>query len=212
MNFKPFNPDGDTRKFRNHLPHWRQAGVMYFVTTRLADSIPQGTLRAWHEERDIWLRVNGCTTSADVDTVPEKTRTEFHQRFTAKFHELLDAGAGACLLHDSENARIVGDALRFFDGERYSLGDFVVMPNHLHALVTPAAGHELSRILQSWKRFSAVEINRRIARTGSLWQAESFNHIVRSEEHLGRFRRYIAENPVKAKLRAGEFLHWRAAE
>ena len=212
MNFKPFNPDGDTRKFRNHLPHWRQAGVMYFVTTRLADSIPQGTLRAWQQARDIWLRVNGCTTSADVEKLPEKVRAEFHRRFTARFHELLDAGAGACLLRDSENARIVGDALRFFECERYSLGDFVVMPNHLHALVTPAAGHDLSRILQSWKRFSALQINRRIARTGSLWQAESFNHIVRSEEHFTRFRRYIAENPVKARLRAGEFLHWRATE
>ena len=212
MNFKPFNPDGETRKFRNHLPHWRQAGVTYFITTRLADSIPQGTLRAWQEERDIWLWVHGCAAATDVEKLPEKTRAEYHQRFTMKFHELLDAGAGACQLRDSDNARIVGDALRFFDAERYGLGGFVVMPNHLHALVAPADGHELSEILHSWKRFSAREINKRIGRTGTLWQAESFNHIVRSEEHLVRFRRYIAENPVKARLREGEFLHWRAPE
>jgi type I restriction enzyme R subunit len=210
VNFKPFNPDGETRKFRNHLPHWRQEKVTYFVTTRLADSIPHGTLHVWQQERETWLRVHGCAVPANVEMLPESTRAEFHRRFTAKFHEFLDAGEGACLLRDSENARIVGDALRFFDGERYGLGDFVVMPNHLHVLVAPAAGHELSVILQSWKRFTAREINRRIACTGSLWQSESFNHIVRSEEQFARFRRYIAENPVKARLREGHFLHWRA--
>ena len=212
MNFKPFNPDGETRKFRNHLPHWRQEDVTYFVTTRLADSIPQGTLRAWQQERDTWLRVHGCAVPADAEKLPEKTRAEFHRRFTAKFHDFLDAGDGACPLRDPENARIVGDALRFFEGDLYGLGDFVVMPNHLHVLVAPAAGHELSGILQSWKRFTAREINKRLGQTGTLWRAESFNHIVRSEEQFARFRRYIADNPVKARLRDGEFLHWRAPE
>jgi REP element-mobilizing transposase RayT len=82
------------------------------------------------------------------------------------------------------------------------------MPNHLHVLVTPTPPHELSDILHSWKRFSAREINKLVGREGAFWQAESFNHIVRSEAQFERFRRYIAENPAKARLGEGEFLLW----
>ena len=139
---------------------------------------------------------------------PERTRREYHAHFTAKFHEYLDAGAGACTLRQPAAAEIVAGALGFFDGQRYELGDFVAMPNHLHLLVTPLEAHELSDILQSWKRHTAREINKLSARRGTFWQAESFNHIVRSEAQLDRFRRYIAENPAKARLREGEYLHW----
>jgi REP element-mobilizing transposase RayT len=209
--FKPFDPDAEVRKFRNHLPHWRQAGVTYFVTTRLADSVPQGTLRQWREERDLWLRLHDCADAADIERLPDRTRREYHARFTAKFHEFLDAGTGACWLRRPEAAAIVASALRRFDGARYALGDFVVMPNHLHALVTPSPDDDLSDILHSWKRFSAREINKLAGREGTFWQAESFNHIVRSEAQLDRFRRYIAENPAKARLRKGEYLLWQAA-
>jgi hypothetical protein len=130
MEFKPFDPAAETRKYRNHLPHWRQPGVTYFVTARLADSIPQTTLQIWMNERDVWLRVNGCTSTSDVETLPEWKRKEFHK------------------------------------------------------------------------------INQRLGRTGALWQAESFNHIVRSEEQLTKFRTYIGENPVRARLGLGEYLLW----
>jgi REP element-mobilizing transposase RayT len=206
--FTPFDPDAETQKFRNHLPHWRQADVTYFVTTRLADSVPQRTLRAWNEEREIWLCANGCPSLEKVESLPDELRHEYHARFTAKFQNYLDAGEGACHLRRPEAASIVADALRFFDAKRYHLGEFVVMPNHLHLLVTPVTGAELSSILHSWKRFTAREINKLLGREGRLWQAESFNHIVRSEVQLERFRRYIAANPVKARLRQGEYLLW----
>lgn len=210
MPFQPFNPDADVRKFRNHLPHWRQAGVTYFVTTRLADSVPHSTLRQWTKERDIWLHANGCADKSDIEQLPDKTRHEYHTRFTAKFHEYLDSGWGECWLRRPEAAAIVAGALRHFDGERYVLDDCVVMPNHLHALVTPNPPHELSDILHSWKLFSARAINKLLGREGPFWQAESFNHIVRSEAQFERFRCYIADNPVKARLRPGEFLLWKS--
>lgn len=184
MPFKPFDADAETRKFRNYLPHWRQAGVTYFVTTRLADSIPQQTLKARQEERAIWLKANGCASNADVESLPERTRREYHAHFTAKFHDYLDAGAGACTLRRPAAAEIVAGPLRFFDGQRYELGDFAVMPNHLHLLVTPLEAHELSEMLQSWKRHTARQINKLSAREGAFSQAESFNHIVRSEAQV----------------------------
>ncbi len=205
MAFQPFNPDADVRTFRNHLPHWRQSGVTYFVTTRLADSIPHETLLQWKEERDLWLQVYDCA-AGDLERLPESVRREYHRRFTKKFHEYLDAGSGQCGLRTSEAASIVAGALRHFDGDRYTLGDFVVMPNHLHVLVTPIAPYELSSILHSWKRFSAQQVNKLLHQTGPSWQDERFNHIVRSEEQLDRFQQYIKDNPRKAHLRDGEYL------
>lgn len=208
--FQPFSPNAETRVFRNRLPHWRQPGVTYFITTRMADSVPHGVLRQWQVERENWLRSNDCKEPEDLDGLPDKIRREYHERFTAAWHRFLDAGSGECALRDPENACVVASALRHFDGERYLLDDFVVMPNHLHVLVTPAPGHELSDILKSWKGFAARQINQRTGRSGALWQPESFNHIVRSPEQLERFRRYIEENPVKGRLRCGEYLLWQA--
>jgi REP element-mobilizing transposase RayT len=99
----------------------------------------------------------------------------------------------------NEKARaIVENALRHFDGERYHLDEFIVMPNHVHVLVIPLPPHELSDILHRWKSFTAKEINRLLGRSGPLWQKESFDHIVRSPESLQRFRQYIRDNPRRS--------------
>lgn len=87
------------------------------------------------------------------------------------------------------------DVLRFFDGQRYELGESVVMPNHAHALVTPWGEHELTDILHSWKSYSAKKINQMCGRQGHFWQKESFDHIVRSPEQLERIAQYIRDNP-----------------
>src|SRR5437867_563837 len=100
MGFQPFDPHGDTITYRLHLPHWRQSGVTYFLTTRLADSLPQAKLREWQHERDCWLQARGCRKPADLERLPEKERREFHRYFTAKFHAWLDAGEGACWLRN----------------------------------------------------------------------------------------------------------------
>lgn len=206
MEFRSFDPHGEVTTYRLHLPHWRQPGVTYFLTTRLGDSLPQAKLAEWKEERENWLRARSCRTVADLERLAAKERHDFHRHFTAKFHAWLDAGYGACWLRRPDAARIVADALRFFAGERYLLGDFVVMPNHLHVLVTPAPDHELSEIVRSWKTFTARQINGLLGRSGAFWQAETYDHIVRSEEQLAHYCRYIAENPLKAKLREGEYL------
>lgn len=77
------------------------------------------------------------------------------------------------------------------------------MPNHIHALLEPVPGVMLGDILQRWKGGSAREINLALGRSGSLWQVEPFDHIVRSEAQLQHFRRYVAMNPNKARLQRG---------
>jgi REP element-mobilizing transposase RayT len=95
--------------------------------------------------------------------------------------------------------------IRLFDARRYALDEFVIMPNHVHALLQPLGGAKLSDIVAPWKKFSARQINAGLKRRGALWQAEWFDHIVRDRERLEKFRVYILGNPAKAGLRSGEF-------
>ncbi len=121
-------------------------------------------------------------------------KREFYERFPARLQHWLDQGYGECVLEEQDCKKIVEGALRHFDGQRYDLDEFVIMPNHVHVLVTPKAGHELSKILHSWKSFTATEINKRIGKSGAFWQKESFDHIVRSPAQVERIRQYIKEH------------------
>ena len=88
----------------------------------------------------------------------------------------------------------------------------VVMPNHCHVLVTPGDGVNLTKWMGSVKKFSARKANAATARTGSsLWQEESYDHIVRDRDELARIRRYINSNPKQAKLPEGTYAYHRAA-
>jgi REP element-mobilizing transposase RayT len=98
-----------------------------------------------------------------------------------------------------ETRLLVETALRHFDGVRYRLGEHVIMPNHVHALVMPLAPWTLSEILHTWKSYTAKQINRELGQTGPFWQKESFDHIVRSEAALTHFTRYIRDNPKGKK-------------
>lgn len=204
MPFQPFNPDDLLHIHRQKLPHWRQWGTTYFVTSRLADSIPKPVADLWRSERDKWLKAHGISIVADLEASSDETlRHTYHRRFTARFHELLDAGHGECLLQQPECAALVVSRLLAGHAKAYRLDAWVVMPNHFHVLIEPAEKQTLGEIVRHWKGGSAFDINRRLKRQGSLWQQEPFDHIVRSEAQLRHFRRYVAENPKKARLRSG---------
>ena len=202
---KPFDPRAPVRIHEMHLPHWRQDGVTYFITSRLADSMPRERLEQWCEERAAWLKARGLHSVAELDQLPARERHDVHRHFTAEWHRWLDAGYGACVLCAPEIRKILVAGMMQHHGERYDLNAWVVMPNHLHALVTPLAQWTLGAIVQGWKGGSARAINLRLGKTGRLWQAEPYDHIVRSEEQMEHYRRYIAENPIKARLREGEY-------
>jgi REP-associated tyrosine transposase len=210
MAFRALDFTKDVVCYRSHLPHWRQQSVTGFVTFRLADSVPKDKLDQWMDERDCWLKAHGLATPDSVEALPDSRRHEYHRRFTVRFHEWLDAGHGACVLRRAECARVVADSLRYFDEKRHALEAFAVMPNHVHVLVTPHEGVNLTELLHSWKSYTAHEINKLLVRRGTLWQKESYDHLVRSEEQFHHYRRYIRDNPVKAKLREGEFAWWDA--
>lgn len=193
IQFYFFDPAQPIGRLSGNLPHWRQSGVRYFVTFRLADSIPQVKLRQWQEEKEFWLKRN------PEPHTPEQIR-EFWTLFPERFHRWLDAGYGACTLGRSYVAKLAEGVLRYYDGERYELGAYVVMPNHVHAVVAPLQGYALSSILHTWKSYSAQKINALVGRQGRLWQKETFDHIVRSPEQLERINAYIRDNPKMRKV------------
>ncbi|MEM9237063.1 MAG: competence/damage-inducible protein A [Verrucomicrobiota bacterium] len=203
--FRPFAKEGpEVAKARRRLPHWRQDGRTYFVTFRTADSLPKDVMGPFLARRDEWLRLKGIEVldhhPVELDRLSFEDRREYDRIFVKALQSELDRGHGACLLGKKEHARTVQEAFEFFDGERYVLGDFVIMPNHVHVLLVPTDGHELSDILKSWKSFTAKAVNRAESQSGRFWQSESWDHIVRSRRQLERFQDYIAENPKMAGL------------
>jgi len=158
------------------------------VTFHLADSLPARKLAALEEERKLWLALN-------LPPYNERQIQEYHRNFSQRIHEWLDAGYGSCALARPNIFKLVESALKYFQGQRYALGEYVVMPNHVHALVRPLADHDLDRILHSWKSFSANQMNKITDSCGPVWHRESFDHIVRSPAHLARIEVYIRENP-----------------
>jgi type I restriction enzyme R subunit len=191
-----FNPHGEIDVTKNHLPHWQQGKAWVFVTWRLGDSLPKAKLDQWKNERDSWM-------AHHPEPWDKKTEAEYHERFSHQIDEWLDQGSGSCLLKDPANASIVAHALRHFDGDRYELASFVVMPNHVHVLFRPLEGHALPEIVKSWKGFTSREINKRAGKTGALWQDEYWDRLIRNEQHFFKVAEYIRENPVKAKLEGG---------
>src|SRR5436305_4132136 len=92
MAFRGIDAGREIRRYRNHLPHWRQAGVTCFVTFRLEDSIPQEKLARWEEERRHWLRGHGlgAEPASAIENLSDELRHEYHRRYTAEFHQWLD--------------------------------------------------------------------------------------------------------------------------
>ncbi len=189
-----FNPYAEIDVTKNHLPHWQQGTAWVFVTWRLKDSLPSAMLARWKQERLIWLKLH-------PEPWDQKTEAEYHKRFSRQIEDWLDQGSGSCVLKDKENAKIVADALLHFDGARYEMASFVIMPNHVHLLFRPLGEHSLPEILKSWKSFTARAINKRIGTQGPLWQVEYWDRLIRNERHFLKVAEYIRENPAKAKLK-----------
>ena len=171
------------------LPHWRQDGGLYFVTFRLADSLPQSRLLELRREWLLWQRNhrNPAQEVLETFTLMQRRRIE----------KWLDQGSGSCVLRFPAARAIVRAALEYFDGTRYELGPHTIAANHVHVLVRMAFGIDLSEALHSWKRYSSREISKLqdvshvMNGRGHLSQVESFDHIVRDQRSLERYIQYI---------------------
>ena len=194
--------DGPIQVWGNKLPHWQQVGVCCFITIRLADSIPAELWRAFKLERETWIEDH-------PEPWDEATEMEYHRTFSAQVERWLDECMGSCVLRRRDLADVVLTALRHFEGERTNLHAAVVMPNHVHALVSFLPGHGLAELMKSWKGYTAREINKRTGKTGeAFWQERYYDRLIRDWAHFTNVVRYIRRNPEKARLRESEFLLW----
>jgi REP element-mobilizing transposase RayT len=191
--FRGLQEDRPLTKLSRHLPHWRQPGATYFVTLRLNDSLPKNKLREIEAFRTQWERQNPPPRSSEL-------MDELWRELFRRIDRWLDQGYGSCRLRDPAAGQMVVDALHHFDGERYELGCYTVMSNHVHLVVRPLDEDDqaLERVTHSWKRFTARQINGLFGLKRALWQDESYDRIVRDEEHLWRTIQYIGRNPLTA--------------
>ena len=174
---------------RRNLPHFEGGAIPQGVTFRLHDSLP----------REKVAEMTESILSPDKAAVNKERMRNLNQ--------LLDQGHGAAWLKNPAVAEVVQKSLLFFDGQRYSLHAWVIMPSHVHVFFTPAEGWTLTKILHSWKSFSAREANKVLGRVGEFWQKEYFDRAIRDEKGFNAAIEYIENNPVKAGLcqAAGEW-------
>lgn len=107
---------------------------------------------------------------------------------------------GSCLLSCPEVTSVVERSLQRNRGIEYELHAWVIMPNHVHLLLTPLPNSSLSKSLQRIKGWSSREVNLLLEREGSLWERESFTHTVRSAPSADWLIEYIHQNPVLSNL------------
>jgi putative transposase len=169
---------------RGYLPHLDTPDVIQSVTFRLADSLPAGVAAAFYDSEE---------PERDLD-------------------DTLDRCIGACHLNDDRIADLVERAMLHFDGERYRLLAWCVMPNHVHALVEPVPGFALADVVGGWKSYTAKAANKLLKRDGAFWQREYFDRYIRNERHYAIALAYIENNPVKAGLaREANLWRWSSA-
>jgi putative transposase len=162
---------------RGYLPHFDKPGTMQMLTFRLGDAMPAARRSEW----ELLARIE--------DQRERRTKLEAY----------LDRGYGECVLKRPEAAKAMEDVLLRFDGERYRLLAWVVMPNHVHVLVELWT-IPLGALCKAWKGASANAINRCLGRSGELWQADYWDRRIRDEDHFRKALHYVESNPVKAGL------------
>ncbi len=162
--------------YRRRLPHLYDTEHPVFLTWRLQGSLPPNRV----------FPANALTSG---------------QAFAAMDRLLDEACDGTFYLRQPNIADMVVEAIHYNTNVllHYSLHAFVVMPNHVHLLATPAVA--LPMLTRSLKGITAKRANAILALVGTpFWQSESYDHLVRNEREFAKIVSYIEENPVRAGL------------
>ena len=181
-------PGGATPRWysRGYLPHFDNRTRPQSITFRLADSLPKNKLVELEE---------------NLATLPKDQQEPTRRRAIEKW---LDSGMGCCALGHKAVARVMEATLLKFDGDRYRLFAWCIMPNHVHVLIDPHAA--LGKIVQSWKSFTGRWALSRNAELGlgvpgpAFWMREYWDRYIRNEDHFKNAMQYIHHNPVTAGL------------
>ncbi len=194
---------------RGALPHLKRQDAIYFVTFRLYGTLPKEILFELQAEKRSLFPQHDLKKSL----LSWHEQKVFFRWYSDRVDAYLDQGHGECWLNNPEIAPLVANALLFFEGTRYQLHAWVIMPNHVHSVFHPLQAWTLSNITKSWKGYTALQANRLLNRKGQhFWQEESHDHLCRDDEDLAHCCTYTIMNPVKAGLcRTPEEWRWSSA-
>lgn len=204
--------------YRRKLPHWQPHGAEYFVTFRLAGSLPKEAIVKLKRERDLLIQKHS-SGSPRSDKLSD-LRAKVHKLIFKKYDDLLDESlTGPTWLAQTEVTEIVKEAIHFRDGQEYELYAYSIMPNHVHLVfklpdprsINPEENEDfpVTKLLHSLKSYTALEANKVLLRVGnSFWQSESYDHVIRDSNELERIIYYTLNNPVKAGL-VNEWRGWK---
>ena len=181
---------------RGRLPHWEKEAGLYFLTFHLADSLPKGVLRKIAERHEILAEAKRI----GARLLPEQ-KAQLAEYGRRRIEEYVDRGGGCAILADPRIAGTMTAALRYWDGNRYRLLAWCVMPNHVHVVVRLFSGHELGAIVKGWKLHVSKVAKHALGQTGKLWQREYYDHMICDGEELKRAVQYVIENPAKGALK-----------
>jgi REP element-mobilizing transposase RayT len=189
--------------YRRHLPHWQPNQAEFFITFRLAGSLPRKAIERLKRHR----------TQLEDQNDPE-AKIRIQKEIFQKYEQLLNgAEIGPTWLRQNEIASIVVDSIHFYDESKYDLYAYCVMPNHVHLVFrfldqtdNSDEKYRVTKILHSIKSYTALECNKVLERSGPFWQPESYDRVIRDQDELENIIRYTLNNPVKA----GFVERWRA--
>ncbi len=190
-------------EYRRYLPHFQPAGVAFFITGRLYGSLPQEALERLREEKEAAFK--RIKRECKDEAVREEEIRKMHKRHFAKWDEYLDTNSNEPQwLSNPEVAAIVTESLHHWHGKSYNLVAFCIMPNHFHLVIDTSDEIKFTKplyaIMHTLKSYTAKEANKVLKRTGTFWQEESYDHIIRDARELKNTIAYTLENPVKAGL------------
>lgn len=183
---------------RGRLPHWEKEGGLYFVTYRLVDSLPRHTMEKIKERQRL------LEAAQELGLKLSPAQKVLIERYSPKkIEEYLDNGRGACYLRNPKVAALIAESLHFWAGKRYRLIAWCVMPNHVHVIFRLLSGEnlDLATVIRSWKGYTARSANSILLRSGSLWQREYYDRLIRDGKELNRAIQYVRNNPDKAGLK-----------
>ena len=182
---------------RKYLPHFENQRYQ-MITYRLYDSVPREVIEQWKREAEVRVGVQASSLQNQRAGSPHSNSKEREKLVMIDKYE--DSGVGQCFMRDDRVAQIVKDTLFYYDGKKYKIIAWCIMPNHVHILIEVFNGFSLSEIIHSWKSYSANQINKLLNRTGQVWMMEYFDRYIRDYEHFDKVVNYIHNNPVKAGL------------
>lgn len=204
--------------YRRRLPHYQPLRGTFFVTFRLAGSLPDYVVLQLKKEH---LGLERQIAHMRDDSERNLAREEARKQYFENFDRFLDTSAeGQFWLRDDRIAGLVSAAIKYRDQMAYELLAYCIMPNHVHMVFSverfaeslPArdgvSRYIVTDIIGSLKKFTAHEANKILYRSGIFWQHESYDHVVRNDGDLGRIIEYVLNNPVKAGM-VQEWTKWK---